>query len=255
MLSHAILITGGTKLERENKVSEILSEAMPKRRPGVYHPNLHLVKSLSGRKNISIDQIRELKKFMMKKSLGSETKVAVIIEAHKMTVEAQNALLKTLEEPPKGSHTILTSSDFSLLLPTIISRCQIIKLKTKIDSNLNLENHSQYVESFLELLKQGRGGKLDWAEENKDILKNREQTVEMINSWLSVLRDLLLIKEGLEKEIMNKETDNYQLTINNSVTRQQIISSIDNLNYIKKIINIYNITPRLAIETFLLYLP
>jgi len=74
--------------------------------------------------NIKIDQIRAMQEGMVFEPLETAWKVFVIVSAEKMTVEAQNSLLKTLEEPPQYVVMILIASKPSLLLPTILSRCQ-----------------------------------------------------------------------------------------------------------------------------------
>lgn len=79
------------------------------------------------KKHISIDQIRDLKRTIFQKPLSKKPKLIIIQEAQKLTVEAQNALLKILEEPPKHAIIILEASDKSTLLPTIISRSTTIR--------------------------------------------------------------------------------------------------------------------------------
>ncbi|KKQ94636.1 MAG: polymerase III, delta prime subunit protein [candidate division CPR2 bacterium GW2011_GWC1_39_9] len=78
---------------------------------------------------IKIDSIRELNKKLNLKPYEFESKVALIIGAERMTIEAANSLLKILEEPPEDSVIILTSAVPGQLLETIKSRCQDIKLK------------------------------------------------------------------------------------------------------------------------------
>lgn len=77
---------------------------------------------------IGIDQIRDLLQFFALKTTGSDTirRVVVIPDAELMTHPAQNALLKTLEEPPSDAVLILTTSEPGRLLPTILSRTQIV---------------------------------------------------------------------------------------------------------------------------------
>ena len=76
---------------------------------------------------ISINKIRELKKVSSMSSFENKGRVVIIVEAEMMSIEATNSLLKILEEPPDRMTIILVSSNHSLLLPTIISRCQSIK--------------------------------------------------------------------------------------------------------------------------------
>ena len=63
------------------------------------------------------------------KPYSSEHKVYIINEAEKMTVQAQNALLKTLEEPPAYAVIILLTSNLEMMLPTILSRCVVLNMK------------------------------------------------------------------------------------------------------------------------------
>jgi len=82
-------------------------------------------------KSISIDSARQLEKFMRLKVSSDKAynRVAIIENAHLMTVEAQNALLKTLEEPPAGTLIIMTVSHEPALLPTVRSRAQSLAVQ------------------------------------------------------------------------------------------------------------------------------
>jgi DNA polymerase III delta' subunit len=76
---------------------------------------------------ISIDRIRELKYEMGFPPIAGRRKVVIIIDAEKMSNEAANSFLKTLEEPQKQTSFILTTERSSALLPTIRSRCQTVR--------------------------------------------------------------------------------------------------------------------------------
>ncbi len=83
--------------------------------------------------SISIDTVRELLQFTKLKvamSNGAIQRIATIEQAHLLTIEAQNALLKLLEEPPEGTLLVLTAANDFALLPTIRSRAQSISLQT-----------------------------------------------------------------------------------------------------------------------------
>jgi len=83
----------------------------------------------SGSEIIKIAQIRNIKTFLSQKSINSEKKVVLIIDAHLLNEAASNCLLKTLEEPSNGIFILLTSK-LNLLLDTIISRCQIVRFRS-----------------------------------------------------------------------------------------------------------------------------
>lgn len=98
--------------------------------------NTHPLDSLlvTGHNSIGINDIRELKLFLNTKPLKSPHKTIVIHPADKLTLEAQNALLKTLEEPPAYVQLILVTQIPQKLLPTITSRC-LITLPASSSSN------------------------------------------------------------------------------------------------------------------------
>ncbi len=92
--------------------------------------NLDLEKKIkSGSEIIKIAQIRNIKTFLSQKSINSEKKIVLIIDAHLLNEAASNCLLKTLEEPSNGIFILLTSK-LNLLLDTIISRCQIVRFRS-----------------------------------------------------------------------------------------------------------------------------
>ena len=97
------------------------------------HPDLVVV--VPDGKQIKIDQIREVSEYAYLKPTGRR-KVIVIDEAEKMNPQAQNALLKTLEEPPPDTLFILITSDKEKLLPTIRSRCFICEFKPLNEEDL-----------------------------------------------------------------------------------------------------------------------
>ena len=78
--------------------------------------------------SFGVDDVREIIEEIMKKPYEGDKKVIIIHEGNKLTIQAQNALLKTIEEPPKGVYIIILSDSMELLLDTIKSRCQIYKL-------------------------------------------------------------------------------------------------------------------------------
>ncbi|MDD5155586.1 MAG: DNA polymerase III subunit [Candidatus Omnitrophica bacterium] len=96
------------------------------------HPDVHIIDVSAGAADtdssaISIEDIRRMQKEINLKAYEAREKVCIINDAHNLTPEASNALLKTLEEPPQDSLIILVTSKPSLLFKTIISRCKIIK--------------------------------------------------------------------------------------------------------------------------------
>lgn len=102
------------------------------------HPDLRIASPVRG--IIRIDQIRDLRAFFKYEPIQARFRTVIIDDAHCMTPQAQNALLKTLEEPPPSGMLILVTSQPSWLLPTVRSRCRILSF-----SPLTLEILTQYL--------------------------------------------------------------------------------------------------------------
>ncbi|OPL12200.1 MAG: hypothetical protein AVO38_04020 [delta proteobacterium ML8_D] len=88
------------------------------------HPDLVVLRPQGAM--IKLDQIRDLQRDLSFPPLDSQRRVCLIVEAQKINLPGANALLKTLEEPPAGNHFILTATSVKILLPTIVSRCQVL---------------------------------------------------------------------------------------------------------------------------------
>ncbi len=93
-------------------------------------------KTKSGSEIIKIAQIRNIRTFISQKSINSEKKIVLIIDAHLLNEAASNCLLKTLEEPENCIFILLTSK-LNLLLDTIISRCQIVRFRSLSSKQIN----------------------------------------------------------------------------------------------------------------------
>ncbi len=93
------------------------------------HPDLKVVQVPDGKAEIPIDSVRELQSFLMLAPYESPYKVGLLINFQRATVQAQNALLKTLEETPERARIIITADSVENLLPTIVSRCELIRLR------------------------------------------------------------------------------------------------------------------------------
>ena len=88
------------------------------------HPDVVMVSPENG--SIKINRIRELCRSLTYPPYESGIRVVIIEDVHTMTTEAANSLLKTLEEPPDSNLLILTAESSRELLPTIVSRCQVV---------------------------------------------------------------------------------------------------------------------------------
>lgn len=123
--------------------------------------DIHIVRPIE-KDSITIEQIRELHPLLKQKSSKSQivARVVIVENADKMTVQAQNALLKKLEEPPSGVVIILTASDKTRLLPTIISRLVIVPVKISSRRSVKDEYICSYDEAVIDKAWLISGGKL-----------------------------------------------------------------------------------------------
>jgi DNA polymerase-3 subunit delta' len=94
------------------------------------HPDLMLITVAAGKKEIGVDRARELKRFTQLQPLRGKAKIGIVDGAHLLTIAAQNALLKTLEDPPQRSILILVANNPDALLPTVRSRLQRVPFST-----------------------------------------------------------------------------------------------------------------------------
>ena len=88
--------------------------------------------------SFGVDEVREVIDEVYKKPFEGDKKVIIIHDGNKLTVQAQNALLKTIEEPPSGVYIILLCESLELILDTIKSRCEIYKLTPLTREQLKL---------------------------------------------------------------------------------------------------------------------
>jgi len=263
------------------------------------HPDVYWVdietdqKTGNIKKNISIAQIRELQSKLARRSFLNSYKVAVISKAEKMTTEAANSLLKTLEEPSQKTILILLTSDSTKLPLTILSRCQILKFlpvaKVEITSFLHQRGVERKKASQLANLSLGRPGiavKMSdddnlfsqYLEEvktfmklsNSDLAKRFKEVSQIVpsglgfidqvkqldqklNIWQSIVRDLILIKKSCQNFVKNT-------FIQNELEKNANLNSIQKLLQVQKNIETtrnylaLNLNPKLAVENLLINL-
>ena len=184
-----MIISGGSEEERDIEVEKITLEYIPGISPAT-HPDIFILETVS---SIGIEQVRELEKQLSLKPYQAKVKVAIIKRAEKLTLPAQNALLKTLEEPPANTIIILDVPNTGLLLPTVVSRCQVKKLKTF----RNNDEDSSAQEKLLEtILKSGAGERLKIA---TDYSKTPLEATAFLKDQLTVCRKRLHQKVNINE--------------------------------------------------------
>ncbi len=137
--------------------------------------------------NIKIEQIRDIQKRIQEKPIISEKKVYIIDNADLMTTEAQNCLLKTLEEPPEFAVIILIGSNSNTFLPTIKSRCTIMNFNKISDEEmtkyLREKCDVKNIDQNMLYMYQGSIGKALELKEKQEEYKNIENIINNINRY------------------------------------------------------------------------
>jgi DNA polymerase-3 subunit delta' len=174
-IPHAFLFCGKEKLGKRKIAFEFSSWILNSSPQN--HPDFFYVEPIKNQ--ISIEQIRDLIWKISLKPFKSKYKVAIVDSANRMTLEAQNCFLKTLEEPKGNSIIILISESENLLLPTIVSRCQKIKFfpveKEKIEKVLREKGVEETKIKRILRFAQGRPGMAIELLENEKKLEEFEK--------------------------------------------------------------------------------
>lgn len=122
------------------------------------HADVQWLRPESKTRIISVDQVRELIQTVNLKPTEAEYKIGVLVAADRLNVQAANAFLKTLEEPPQKSVIILLSTEPGRLLDTILSRC--IRLTFAIGGQKFTPNQLEWLDAFAHTVVEAQGGLL-----------------------------------------------------------------------------------------------
>ena len=214
----------------------------------------------SGSEIIKIAQIRNIKTFLSRKSINSEKKIVLIVDAHLLNESASNCLLKTLEEPSNGIFILLTSK-LNLLLDTIISRCQIVRFKSFSSKQIK-----SFLKDYLDISKLNINKKVKFEDLINSANGSPKQLLQNIEIWNDFSDEILSkldfpIKNNLEILEISKLISE-QLEIYKQISLVNFIQTIwwrktKNIGLVKKLDNLKyllrkNIQPRFAWEiTFL----
>ncbi len=250
------------------------------------HPDLSVIEPADGKKTMGIDPIRALLRAAALQPQEGRYSIFVLPNAELMTLEAANALLKTLEEPALHTLLLLTATDEQLLPKTIISRCQVLPIALvntqEIESAL-MDRWGLPKERAQELsvLAAGRPGWAITANENPELEEQRaswfqsmaalcesgptqrikmaaklahdtEKLDELLAVWLIWWREMLLSSEGYQLP-GNQESGQRARYVRQlqPVDARRVIELLQEaLRHLEQ-----NANPRMVLETFLLELP
>lgn len=173
---------------------------------GNNHPDIKIIEPEG--KSVKNKQIEEFQQDLLRKPYEGNKKVYIIKDANNMTIRAQNRLLKTLEEPPKYGVILLMSTNVNSFLPTIKSRCQILKFHRIAQKYIEeiLINKYEIDKQEARVLSAFSDGILSKAVKLKmsdEFRTKREETIGIIERVLN--KDPLIIFDLVEFFQKNKE--------------------------------------------------
>jgi len=251
------------------------------------HPDLSVVQAETDGGTLKVDQVREVRRSLTLKPYQARYRVALFLRFQESSEGAANALLKTLEEAPAHAILILTADNPEQLLPTITSRCEILRLRPlpveSIESHLKahdadadaarliahvsngrpgyalrllvdesaLEFRAERLAELGEMLSSTRVQKFKYAE---SLAKDKERMRQTLLVWLSYWRDVLLRASGAATPIANIDQDESISSLAESLALEgarhvtrDMESALERLER--------NVNPRLLAEVLLLDLP
>lgn len=149
--------------------------------------------------SIGIELIRDMQKSIYFKPLKGEKKMFVIENAHTITMEAQNALLKVLEEPPLHTYFFLSAQNENAFLPTILSRCKLIVLEEE-KPLISEEKEQEYATNFQQLTQGSIASRLAFAEK---LASDKTKTQEWIEEMIYMLHRKMLENPQESREVVH----------------------------------------------------
>jgi len=263
----AVLFTGQAHLGKKPVALEWISLIFGQNLTS--HPDLVLI--TPEQEQIRISQIRDLSWRLALKPIRASFKAAILDQAHQMNEEAQNCFLKTLEEPKGKTLLILITEWPETLLPTIRSRCEIIKFypvpKLEIENYLKNQGVSKEKAKEIADISLGRPGVAIDFISNPQKLENQKKIIkELIEVSNSPLGIRFQYAGGLAKTLNLKEVLDIWLSYFRNILLEKcltpgvkqpvpklknIIKQIQNTNFL---LFTTNINPRLALEILMLEL-
>lgn len=210
-LSHAYLLLGSDNNDLDSCAYELLScafadnsadaERMEKRLRSRLHADV--LDIFPEGASVKLSQVRLLKEFLIKEPLEGDMRVGLIHSADKLTNEAQNALLTTLEEPLGGAMTLLLSASLEAILPTIRSRTVHISLTGRSVGAADEKIRAYTAEKMNELVLEGSvtaildtANALSLSGTEKNAKPERAAAIKNVNYVLAFFTQLLFYQSA-----------------------------------------------------------
>lgn len=209
--SHANLIIGNDGIGK-SIIAKYISNQIIKGRDNV--ESVDIVKYYPSSASFGVDDVRNIINEVNKKPYEGDKKVLILYRCDKLTTQAQNALLKTIEEPPIGVYLLLLSDSLEAILDTIKSRCQVYKLTPLTKEEISMYIEERYINLTSEDKKaalaysSGIPGKVDRFIEDQNLKNLRDICINLFEDILKREHDLILKYEDLLK---NSKDEKFEL--------------------------------------------
>ena len=186
------------------------------------------VQRVTGENSLGIEEIRDMQKQLHLKPLKGSQKVIVLENAQTLTTEAQNAMLKVLEEPPSHALFFLSTNSADVFLPTILSRCTLVALEED-KKELTPEQINKLEEDLNMLLSNSISARLSLAEK---IASQKDE----VGKWLS--NAIIYLRQQMIDQVQTNQSTNTTI--------------LKNFQEAYRLITTTNTNPRMVLEhTFL----
>lgn len=252
------------------------------------HPDLAVVQAEQVGGTLKVEQIRELQRSLALSPYEGRYRIALLLRFEEAHPSAANALLKTLEEPPDRVILLLTAESPESLLPTVASRCEVLRLRplaldalsrglqehwgvpagqADMLANLSagrlgaalrlfqqaelLEQRRAWLQDHHRLLKANRVERFNYA---NTLAQDKEQARDVLQAWLSLWRDVFLQAVGASIPLVNLEQAEEIANLANRLGAQTAFRTLSSLQRISDLLE-RNVNTRLAVEVLMLDLP
>lgn len=259
-LDHAYIFSGQDMIGKKTLAKELAyfinkQEYNPVR----FNPDILFIEANQEGRSIGIDEIRKVKNFVYSRPYIGPKKFVIIDDGQFMTIEAQNSLLKVLEEPTDSSVIILVCPNSDLLLPTVVSRCQEIKFsghsrKIVADSIRN-SYLSKKDQEFLAEVSSGRVGFSINTANNKTFETMSKDIRELANLAKSDINERLRFAQAFSderKEELKRKIVSWTLYSHLRINEPKMANILRGLFNLNKTLSQPQFNSKLALENFLI---
>ena len=239
-LSHAQLISGEDGIGK-SILAEILGKLILN--GDINREYVDIINYKPIKTSFGVDDVRDIIDEVNKKPFEGDKKVIIIHQGNKLTIQAQNALLKTIEEPPTEVYIIILCESLELILDTIKSRCEIYKL-TPLTKDERYECSEEEKLSAI-AFSEGIPGRIDRYFSDTELQELRDKIVDLllqltnneIEAILEKEEQLVSYKQNKEEVVNVLSSFIRDILVNKEVYNENLIINRDKIRSIERLTN------------------